>query len=77
MLTKTKIALAAVLMLGAGSLAQASNDNDGGNNTGGYHWGPMGQYLGGTGFWPHWRGHRGAFFGFAYEPRHRRVWHHH
>ena len=36
MLTKIKLALAAVLVLGAGSLAQASNDNDGGNNTGGY-----------------------------------------
>jgi hypothetical protein len=36
MLTKTKVVLAAVLVLGAGSLAQASNDNDGGNGTGGY-----------------------------------------
>ena len=36
MLTKTKIALAAIIMLGAGALAQASNENDGGNNTGGY-----------------------------------------
>jgi hypothetical protein len=36
MLTKTKVALAAVLVLGAGSLAQAANDNDGGNETGGY-----------------------------------------
>ena len=36
MLTKTKIALAAALVLGAGSLAQASNENDGGNETGGY-----------------------------------------
>jgi hypothetical protein len=36
MFTKTKLALAAVLILGAGSLAQASNENDGGNETGGY-----------------------------------------
>jgi hypothetical protein len=36
MLTKTKLALAAVLVLSAGSLAQAGNDNDGGNETGGY-----------------------------------------
>jgi hypothetical protein len=36
MLTKTKLALAAALVLGAGSLAQASNENDGGNETGGY-----------------------------------------
>ena len=36
MLTKTKIALAAILVLGAGSLAQAANENDGGNETGGF-----------------------------------------
>jgi hypothetical protein len=36
MTTNTKIALAAVLVLGAGSLAQASNENDGGNETGGF-----------------------------------------
>ena len=31
-----KLILAAVLVLGAGSLAQAANENDGGNETGGY-----------------------------------------
>ena len=36
MSTKIKLVLAAALMLGAGSLAQASNENDGGNETGGY-----------------------------------------
>jgi hypothetical protein len=36
MLTKIKLVLAAVLVLGAGSLAQAANENDGGNETGGY-----------------------------------------
>jgi hypothetical protein len=37
MLTKTKIALAAILMLGSAmTLAQASNENDGGNETGGF-----------------------------------------
>jgi hypothetical protein len=36
MLTKLKLVLAAALMLGAGSLAQASSENDGGNETGGY-----------------------------------------
>jgi hypothetical protein len=36
MLTKTKLALAALLVLGAGSLAQAASDNDGGNESGGY-----------------------------------------
>ena len=36
MFTKIKLVLAAVLVLGAGSLAQASNENDGGNETGGF-----------------------------------------
>ena len=36
MLTKTKLVLAAALVLGAGSLAQAANENDGGNETGGF-----------------------------------------
>jgi hypothetical protein len=36
MITNMKIALAAVLVLGAASLAQAANENDGGNETGGY-----------------------------------------
>ena len=36
MLTKIKFVLAAAIVLGAGSLAQASNENDGGNDTGGY-----------------------------------------
>jgi hypothetical protein len=36
MLTKTNLVLAAILVLGAGSLAQAASDNDGGNETGGY-----------------------------------------
>jgi hypothetical protein len=36
MLTKLKLVLAAALMLGAGSLAQASNENNGGNETGGF-----------------------------------------
>jgi hypothetical protein len=36
MFTKIKLVLAAVLVLGAGSLAQAANENDGGNETGGF-----------------------------------------
>jgi hypothetical protein len=36
MSTKVKLVLAAVLALGAGSLAQADEENDGGNETGGY-----------------------------------------
>jgi hypothetical protein len=69
----TRLAIAAALIFGAASAVQAASDNNGGNETGGYHIGPMGQRLGGTGFWPQWRGHQGAFFGFAHEPRHRRI----
>jgi hypothetical protein len=36
MSTKIKLVLAAVLVLGAGSLAQADEENDGGNETGGF-----------------------------------------
>ena len=36
MSTKIKLVLAAVLVLGAGSLAQADEENDGGNETGRY-----------------------------------------
>jgi hypothetical protein len=36
MFTKIKLVLAAVLVLGAGSLGQAANENDGGNETGGF-----------------------------------------
>ena len=36
MSTKVKLAFAAILVLGAGSLAQAANENDGGNETGGF-----------------------------------------
>jgi hypothetical protein len=36
MFTKIKLVLATVLVLGAGSLVQASNENDGGNETGGF-----------------------------------------
>jgi hypothetical protein len=76
MLTKTAMALAAAAVLGAVSVAQANSNADNWNEVGGYRIGPLGQRMGGTGFWPHWRGHRGAFFGFAYAPRHLRFWHH-
>jgi hypothetical protein len=36
MSTKIRLVLAAVLVLGAGSLAQADEQNDGGNETGGF-----------------------------------------
>jgi hypothetical protein len=75
MLRKTALALAAGVIFSTVSVAQAS-DHDNWNNGGGYRIGPLGQRLGGTGFWPHWRGYRGAYFGFAYAPWHHRVWHH-
>ena len=75
MLGKTALALAAALIFGAVTAAQANDNADNWNEVGGYHIGPLGQRLGGS-FWPHWRGQRGAFFGFAYVPRHRRVWNH-
>jgi hypothetical protein len=76
MLGKTALALAAALIFGAVTAAQANDNADNWNEVGGYHIGPLGQHLGGP-FWPHWRGHRSAFFGFAYVPRHHRVWNHH
>jgi hypothetical protein len=76
MLTKTAMALAAVVILGAVSVAQANDNADNWNDVGGFRIGPLGQRLGGTGFRPHWRGHPGAFYGFAYAPRYHRVWHH-
>jgi hypothetical protein len=36
MFTKTTFALATILVLSVGSLAQAASENDGGNETGGY-----------------------------------------
>jgi hypothetical protein len=65
MLNKTAPVLAAAAVFGAASVAQANEPRD--------EWGDSSTVLraahGGTGFWPHWRGHRGAFFGFAYAPR--------
>jgi hypothetical protein len=48
MFTKTKLALAAALIFGAASAGQAANENDGGNETGGFHLGTMGQHFGGA-----------------------------
>jgi hypothetical protein len=75
MLRRTALALAAALIFGAVTAAQANDNADNWNEVGGYHIGPLGQRLGGS-FLLHWRGQRGAFFGFAYAPRHRRVWNH-
>jgi hypothetical protein len=46
MLTKTKLAFAAALLLGAASAAQAANDNQS-DSTRGYPYGPEGQRVGG------------------------------
>ncbi len=47
MLTKTKLALAAALVLGAASAAQAGKDGPS-DQTGGYRVGPLGQSLSGA-----------------------------
>ena len=70
MLTKTTIALAAAAIFGAASLAQANEPRD---EYGGFRYGPMGQRMGTHSAW---RGHRGAFYGFAFVPGHRRTWIH-
>ena len=45
MLTKTKIAIAAAVVLGMASAAQAGSKDDP-ESAGGFHIGPMGQFLG-------------------------------
>lgn len=71
----TRIVLAVALVVGAAAVAQASSSrDDNGGNSGGYHIGPYGQWLGGPAFRHYWGYHsRGAF---AYEPRYRyrRSW---
>jgi hypothetical protein len=47
MLRKTKLALAAALILGAAGAAQAANDNQS-DPTRGFAYGPMGQRVGGS-----------------------------
>jgi hypothetical protein len=69
MLTKTKIAVAAVLMLGAASAAQAGSKDDA-DYGGGYKVGPLGQTFGGRAM-----DHRAlpgnAAGAFAYDASHR------
>jgi hypothetical protein len=72
--TKTKLALAAALIFGAAGVAQASNENDGGSNTGGYHYGPMGQYFGGPVHHSTRYAYRYRGGPFAFVPGHRRHW---
>ena len=78
MFTKTKLALAAALIFGAASAVQAANENDGGNETGGYHYGPMGQYFGGGSPFDHHSPRYTYRYGsgpFAFVPGYRRHWH--
>jgi hypothetical protein len=70
----TRIVLAVALVFGAAAVAQASSSrDDNGGNSGGYHIGPYGQWLGGPAFRPNYWGYPGAY---AYEPRYRyrRYW---
>ena len=81
MFTETKLALAAALILGAASAVQAANENDGGNETGGYRIGPMGQHFGGVNPVYHrslrhaYRYHRYDSGPFAFVPGYHRHWH--
>jgi hypothetical protein len=75
MFTKTKLALAAALIFGVASAAQAANENDGGNETGGYRLGPMGQHFGGVNPVYHRSLRHGYDSGpFAFVPGYRRHW---
>jgi hypothetical protein len=67
----TRIVLAVALVLGAAVLAQASSGRDDyGGNTGGYHIGPFGQWLGGPPYRPLYWGY--PYPGpYAYGPRYR------
>jgi hypothetical protein len=77
MFTKTKLALAAALIFGVASAAQAASENDGGNETGGYRVGPMGQHFGGVNPVYH-RSLRHAYRydsgPFAFVPGYQRHW---
>jgi hypothetical protein len=71
MLSKSKLAIAAALMLGVVSAAQAANDNQS-DPTRGFAYGPYGQRMGGHAVNPvdhrSTRGRRGAY---AYVPPER------
>jgi hypothetical protein len=79
MFTRTKLALAAALMFGVASAAQAANENDGGNETGGYRLGPMGQHFGGANPVYHRSMRHGYIYRydngpFAFVPGYHRHW---
>jgi hypothetical protein len=73
--TKTKLVLAAALILGAGSLAQAANENDGGNETGGFVHPPSADGVN-PAYHPGWfpgyaanPGNAGQAYGYAASPK--------
>jgi hypothetical protein len=70
MLSLTKIALAAAIALGGVTIGSvASQASSAGEDIGGFHVGPMGQWLGGPS-----RGYRSP--AFAYVPQYHRTWRH-
>jgi hypothetical protein len=77
MFIKTKLALAAALIFGVASAAQAASENNGGNETGGYRVGPMGQHFSGANPAYH-RSMRYAYrydnSPFAFVPGYHRHW---
>jgi hypothetical protein len=81
MLTKTKAVLAAAIILGAGSLAQAANENDGGNETGGFVHAPSMDGVNPV-YHPRrfsvddaYRGNAGQTYGYASPKKARRATH--
>jgi Spy/CpxP family protein refolding chaperone len=75
MLSKSKLAIAAALVLGAVSAAQAANDNQS-DPTRGYAYGPLGQRMGGRAVNPvDHRSTRHGWHSYAYVPSSRaRYW---
>ncbi len=68
MLSKSKLAIAAALMLGVVSAAQAANDNQS-DPTRGFAYGPLGQRMGGHAVNPvDHRSTRGGRAAYAYVP---------
>jgi hypothetical protein len=73
MMSKITLVLAAAAVFGAVSVAQANEHED---QWGGFKIGPLGQRMGTTPHMSRWRVHGIPNFGFAFVPRHARVWHH-
>jgi hypothetical protein len=63
-----KVALAAAMVLGVASVAQASSKDDDVPSTGGYRVGPLGQSFGGANsvYHPSMRGHGAEAYGYQH-----------